>query len=192
MLQAEEGTKGAETHSDTQKNSFSCRSVRYQKNTYSCVHKQDTQLKCNSVAWLSPGLAVSASQNTVNTPQHSSPALTGLLECRKRDESRLIKNLITGTHTHRHQSLNTVCLQYSSYTTYMPEFLYPDADFKKLKCQLKYFHVCQKTDISFSSNPKHSLVQMSQLFKVLPYHLKTVSCNYRCQRQYNSLQTPND
>ncbi|KAB5559196.1 hypothetical protein PHYPO_G00026200 [Pangasianodon hypophthalmus] len=41
------------------------------------------------------GPAVSTSQNTVNTPQHSSLALTGLLECRKRDESRLIKNLIT-------------------------------------------------------------------------------------------------
>ncbi|XP_060797434.1 unconventional myosin-Va [Neoarius graeffei] len=41
------------------------------------------------------GLAISASQNTANAPQHSSPALIGLLECRKRDESRLIKNLIT-------------------------------------------------------------------------------------------------
>lgn len=29
VLQAEEGTKGSETHSDTQKNSFLCRSVRY-------------------------------------------------------------------------------------------------------------------------------------------------------------------
>ncbi|XP_058257243.1 unconventional myosin-Vb isoform X1 [Hemibagrus wyckioides] len=41
------------------------------------------------------GLTMSASQNTVNSLQHSSPALTGLLECRKRDESKLIKNLIT-------------------------------------------------------------------------------------------------
>ncbi|KAF4083247.1 hypothetical protein AMELA_G00137780 [Ameiurus melas] len=41
------------------------------------------------------GPAMSASQNTVNTPQHLSLTLTGLLECRKRDENRLIKNLIT-------------------------------------------------------------------------------------------------
>lgn len=44
MLQAEEGTKGAETHSDTQKNDFLCRSVRYQKkkkktHTHTYTHK---------------------------------------------------------------------------------------------------------------------------------------------------------
>ncbi|XP_060736566.1 unconventional myosin-Vb isoform X1 [Tachysurus vachellii] len=41
------------------------------------------------------GPTMSTSQNTVNSPQHTSLALTGLLECRKRDESKLIKNLIT-------------------------------------------------------------------------------------------------
>lgn len=68
---------------------------------HSHIHTHDTQLKWNSVTWLFSGPAPFASQNTVNAPQHSSPALAGLLECRKRDESRLIKNLITGTYTHR-------------------------------------------------------------------------------------------
>ncbi|KAK3533586.1 hypothetical protein QTP70_023419 [Hemibagrus guttatus] len=40
-------------------------------------------------------LSYAGLQNTVNSLQHSSPALIGLLECRKRDESKLIKNLIT-------------------------------------------------------------------------------------------------
>ncbi|XP_053369794.1 unconventional myosin-Vb [Clarias gariepinus] len=59
------------------------------------IHTQDTQLLCYSVPWFSSGPAMPVFQNTANAQQHSSTALTGLLECRKRDESRLIKNLIT-------------------------------------------------------------------------------------------------
>ncbi|XP_036441901.1 unconventional myosin-Vb isoform X2 [Colossoma macropomum] len=41
------------------------------------------------------GLAVSVSQEPMSPSTQLSPALTGLLECRKKDESRLMKNLIT-------------------------------------------------------------------------------------------------
>ncbi|KAL6468703.1 hypothetical protein MHYP_G00222270 [Metynnis hypsauchen] len=41
------------------------------------------------------GLAMSVSQEPMSPSTQLSPALTGLLECRKKDESRLMKNLIT-------------------------------------------------------------------------------------------------
>lgn len=145
------------------------------KNTYSHIHTQDTQLKCNSIMWFCSGPAMSPSQNTVNTPQHLGLTLTGLLECRKRDENRLIKNLITGryTHTHTHTSHLTVCLQCSSYIAYCT-------------C-LNTFHMAKKTDRV--KTKKTSCIWMAQLCKVILYRLKIVSYNYRCQTVYLSSNT---
>uniref|UniRef100_A0AAR2K0L5 Methyl-CpG binding domain protein 3b n=1 Tax=Pygocentrus nattereri TaxID=42514 RepID=A0AAR2K0L5_PYGNA len=61
---------------------------------------------CNSTTVLSSGLAMSVSQEPTSPSTQLSPALTGLLECRKKDESRLMKNLITDVRAEAALSLN--------------------------------------------------------------------------------------